>query len=134
MWDCQHLLQITVLQNYCPQSPLRLDFASLQFQEGFTKEILVHCSATWKGFSCGVLKSNCTDSVQLQDWIILFLYLLLQRTYMSLHMQGFSVSFNAEMWFLLLWCFQTLALYSCLLCSVFLSRRKGGCGLSFIFL
>jgi len=48
---------------------------------------------------------------------------------MSLDMQVFSISFNVETWFLLLWYCQDFALYSCLLCSVFLWRREGGCGL-----
>jgi len=51
---------------------------------------------------------------------------------MSLDMQVFSISFNVETWFLLLWYCQDFALYSCLLCSVFLWRREGGCGLIYI--
>lgn len=66
--NVQKPVYMFILQHPSFQRPLlRLAFLyPYSFDKGrFDKGNLVHCSVTLKGFSYDVLKSNCTNSVQL---------------------------------------------------------------------
>ena len=123
-------LQITVLQNYCIQSLLRLDFAPLQFQEGFTRGICYTVLLHWKDFlvmcqNLTVLILSGCETGKFSSCIYYFEELIcpyMCKSSLFLLMQKCSS-----------YCC-VLALCSCLLSSVFLWRREGGCGFSFIFL